>query len=184
MKTISLCLFYHIQHSLGKDELEMSKYILSKLQVSQQLSWGKDLLHSAGPGTSAPDHQEVSATMENQIPIQAARQHALASFLVVTLALLQGSLGPRGRTQLKMLRGRCMGLKESFLVNGKVLKLSGNAPSWVLEWQWTQKASKQPPRRRKTAVVLCLQLPGGWHRGRKAKYNFQLRYKTYLKVHR
>lgn len=58
MKTISLCLFYHIQHPLGKDEFEMSKYILSKLQVSQQLSWGKDLLYSAGPSTSAPDHQE------------------------------------------------------------------------------------------------------------------------------
>lgn len=116
----------------------------------------------------------------------ASRTTARSGFLLgcVTLALLQGSLGPRGRTQLKMLRGRCMGLKESFLVNGKVLKLSGNAPSWVLEWQRTQKASEQPARRRKTAVVLCLQLPGGWHRGRKAKYNFQLRYKTYLKVHR
>lgn len=26
MKTISLCLFYHIQHLLGKDEFEMLKY--------------------------------------------------------------------------------------------------------------------------------------------------------------
>ena len=32
--------------------------------------------------------------------MQAARQHALASLLCVTLALLQGSSGPGERTQL------------------------------------------------------------------------------------
>lgn len=159
-------LFYNVQQSLGR-----------------RWGVGQDPLHFAGSSASAPWKQKIRFQF----------QTAGSGFPIcyVIFASVQGSFGRWGKTvssEEGRLRGRCSSLKALLQVEGKFEKLVISKS--ILKCSILRLGAAMDTARPLKALSgethsgVVLQLPGGWLRGRKAKYNFQLCYKTHLKVHR
>lgn len=133
--------------------------------------------------------RKCSMKAENQIPISDSR--VWFPYLLCHLCLPSRQFWPLRKDSIiwrRKAERQVHGLEGITLSGGRVWEISHfQIYSQVLHTEARAAMDTARPLKAlsgETHSGVVLQLPGGWLRGRKAKYNFQLCYKTHLKVHR